>query len=68
MQRLRDPGRRGERVMKPDRLACGGAVHPAPQRRRHPPLWWTFVEPALTALAVAVAGGLIGFGLFVAAQ
>jgi len=54
--------------MKPDRLACGGAVHPAPQRRRHPPLWWTFVEPALTALAVAVAGGLIGFGLFVAAQ
>lgn len=48
------------------RLACGGAIHPGYWRRHASRLWW--IEAAAAAIAVAVAGVLIGFGLFVVAR
>lgn len=50
----------------PWRLACGGAVHPGREGRHHPPLWRKYAEPLAVAIATAIAGGLIGFSLFLA--
>ena len=51
--------------MNPERLAAGGAVQPGRCPRRP---WWAYIEPLATLIAVLLAGGLIGFGLFAAVQ
>jgi hypothetical protein len=52
---------------EPSSRNAGRRKHAFAERggKRHPPLWRTLVEPVLTALAVVLIGGLIGFGLFV---
>jgi hypothetical protein len=47
-------------ALRPERLAYGGAVHAGPLHRK---AWW--IEPLSAAIAVVVAGALIGLGRFV---